>query len=127
MVDAATDRRAIWARALKALGGTVEEAADSRAAFRALDRGGWDAIVLSAELPDRTCLAVGDYARFRLPDAKVIVVTDGRLFSDGRIFELLPNACACVSGATRPSDIAALVEFHVGAAETGTGEQTPFH
>ncbi|MAQ52413.1 MAG: hypothetical protein CMK97_15910 [Pseudomonas sp.] len=56
--------------------------------------------------------AVADYASYRLPDARVICVTNTSFFSDGSIFAHMGNASTLVPMGTPPEDIAAMVEYY---------------
>ena len=49
---------------------------------------------------------------YRCPEARVIFVTNTTFFSDGSIFAHSPNACAYVPAATRPEDLAAMVDYY---------------
>ena len=60
----------------------------------------------------RSALAVADYASYRLPDARVICVTNTSFFSDGSIFAHIGNASTLVPIGTPPEDIAAMVEYY---------------
>lgn len=112
IVDRVAPRSEVWGRSLRTMGASVTTVSTEEAAIAELDRASWSVLIVNAGLAGGGCLVVADYARFRQPDAKVIVVTDGGLFSDGRIFELLPNACACIPGGTDAGDLTALVDFH---------------
>jgi DNA-binding NtrC family response regulator len=79
-----------------------------------------DIIILNLVLQDGSALAVADYASYRLPDARVIFVTNTSFFSDGSIFSLVPNACAFVRTGTPPADLAALVEHYGGSPHVST-------
>ena len=68
------------------LAGTAAEA------YAALRGGGFEALVLDMELPKGEAIAVADFATYRNPDLPIIAVTARGFFSDGAIFELVPNA-----------------------------------
>ena len=65
------------------------------------------------ELPEDGAIAVADFATYRTPDA-IIAVTADSFFSDGTIFELLPNARGVLRAPLRLEDMAALVEHYGG-------------
>ena len=69
-------------------------------------------IVLSLDLTQGSALAVADFASYRHPEVRVIFVTRTRFFSDGSIFQLVPNTAAFLPARTPPEDLAALVEHH---------------
>ena len=74
-----------------------------------------DIIILNLVIEDGSALAVADYASYRLPDVRVIFVTNTTFFSDGSIFSHAHNACAFLPSGTPPEDIVAMVE-HYGNA-----------
>ncbi len=106
----------IWQRHLQRMGMTVSRACGQQDAIEHLSTEETDIIIMDLLLADGSALAVADYASYRLPDARVIFVTNTSFFSDGSIFSFAPNACAFVQSATPPEDLAALVE-HYGPAE----------
>ncbi len=110
------DRGQLWARHLERQGAHVTMVHDRDQAFRALADSAPDMIVLALSLGEGAALSVADYAAYRRPEAKVIFVTGSSFFSDGSIFELAANACACLPADTRPQDLAALVAYHAQAA-----------
>lgn len=112
----------IWQRHLQRMGMKVSRACGQSDAIEHLSAEDTDIIIMDLLLAEGSALAVSDYASYRLPDARVIFVTNTSFFSDGSIFSFAPNACAFVQSATPPEDLAAMVE-HYGTDET-TGPQT---
>lgn len=106
----------IWQRHLKRMGMHVSRASGQTDAINHLASEKTDILILDLMLAEGSALAVADYASYRLPDARVIFVTNTSFFSDGSIFSFAPNACAFVQSATPPEDLAAIVE-HYGPAE----------
>jgi DNA-binding response OmpR family regulator len=104
----------LWKRHLERLCGTVFLALGQDDAVATLDCEPVDIIVMDLVLSDGSAFAVADYASFRRPEAKVIFVTNTSFFSDGSIFQHIPNACAFVQSRTPPDDLAALVEHYGG-------------
>ena len=90
----------------------VEIAADQDGAVGRLAEQGYSVLVVNLILAEGSAFAVADYANYRYPETKVIFVTNTSFFSDGSIFQHVPNACAFVPMHTRPEDLAALVEHH---------------
>lgn len=88
---------------------------DEASAIAALDDGTFDIIVADLMLDEGSALTIADLVAYRQPDAKVIFVSNSSFFSDGSIFQMCANACAYVPRATKPEDLAAMVE-HYGAA-----------
>ena len=106
----------IWQRHLQRMGMQVSRARGQTDAIGYLSTEDSDVIIMDLMLSEGSALAVADYASYRLPDAKVIFVTNTSFFSDGSIFSFAPNACAFVQSATPPEDLAAMVE-HYGPTE----------
>ncbi len=104
----------IWQKHLERQGMQVAHAKSQSDAIAHLGAHETDIIILDLMLEGGSALAVADYASYRLPEVRVIFVTNTSFFSDGSIFSYAPNACAFVQSATPPEDIAAIVE-HYGA------------
>ena len=64
--------------------------------------GGFEALVLDMELAEGEAIAVADFATYRNPDLPIIAVTARGFFSDGAIFELVPNARGLLRAPLRP-------------------------
>ncbi len=105
---------AIWARHLVRQGTEVTLRMTSADATMALSEAAFDLIVLNLSLGEAEALSVADYAAYRHPESKIIFVTGSTFFTDGSIFSICPNACACLPEHTPPQDLAALVEYHLG-------------
>jgi len=105
----------LWQRHLERSGARVTIAADQAAAIAALQRRNPDVIVLDLVLQAGSAIAVADYASYRRPDTRIVFVTNTTFFSDGSIFNHVPNACAYLKAATPPEDLAAIVEHYGGA------------
>jgi DNA-binding response OmpR family regulator len=101
-----------WFDELSAAGCDVHVASSAQQAIRVMDACTVAVIVLDLELTAGGALSVPIYAGYRLPDARVIVVTGSTVFNDGSIFDLCANACAYLNSASRPGDLAALVDYH---------------
>jgi DNA-binding NtrC family response regulator len=102
----------VWSRHIERLGATVSFARTQGDAMTALQDGHFDVVILDLELTLGRAFAVSDYISYRHPACKVIFVTSNSFFSDGSIFSYMSNACALIPAATRPEDMAALVEHH---------------
>jgi DNA-binding response OmpR family regulator len=103
---------AIWCQALHRIGAKTELVADENAAIAAIGNTSFDVIVLCLNVKDGSAMAVSDYASYRSPEAKIILVTVQNFFSDGSVFSYLSNACAMVPSYTPAYDLAALVDYH---------------
>ena len=106
----------VWAMHLSRLGHVVAIASSQEEAVSYISLENVDVIVLDLLLEGGSAMAVADYASYRRPAARVVCVTSRSFFSDGSIFAHAPNAAALVSSETPPVDLAAIVEYHGGAA-----------
>ena len=102
----------IWARHLERLGHETLVVHAQDDAVHALSQIAVDVIVLDLMLTNGSAIAVADYASYRWPDTRVVFVTNSTFFSDGSIFNHVPNAAAMVTEQTPPNDLAAIVEYH---------------
>lgn len=102
----------LWSRHIERLGAQVELARSQMAAMDAIRDRAHDVLVLDLALTIGSAFAVADFASYFRPSCKVIFVTSTSFFSDGSIFAFMANACALIPLATRPEDMAALVEHH---------------
>ncbi len=112
IVESDTGLSTVWRMHLKRQGADVSVAASQAQAVEFLQFHAPQVIVLSLDLEEGSALAVADFASYRHPDTRVIFVTRTGFFSDGSIFSLVPNTAAFLPAATRPEDLAALVEHH---------------
>ncbi len=111
------DLAAIWAGFLARQGMDCVLAGTASASRTELRRQPFDAVVLDMEMPE--AISVADFAIYRNPEMPIIAVTAETFFSDGAIFELIPNARGLLRTPLRLEDMAALVEHYGGRyAET---------
>ena len=102
----------IWARHLERLGHQTVVVHAQEDAVTYLRLNVVDVIVLDLMLEYGSAIAVADYASYRWPETRVVFVTNSTFFSDGSIFNHIPNAVALVQEQTPPCDLAAIVEYH---------------
>ncbi len=114
IVEANPDLSKVWKRHLERHGCTVQVAASQEDAVSVLQKDRIDVIVLNLLLEAGSAFAVADFASYRQPGARVVFVTRSTFFSDGSIFNLVPNACGFFPVQTPPEDLAAIVT-HYGA------------
>lgn len=105
----------IWKRHVERFSAEVTLVQSQEAAVTHIERAEIDIVVLDLILGGGSAIAVADYCAYRRPDAKIIFVTNTSFFSDGSIFQHIPNACAFLPSRTAPEDLAAVVE-HYGSA-----------
>lgn len=102
----------LWTAHLKRQGVDVVQASTQSEAIKILRFEGFDALVLDVILPDGGAIAISDYATYRQPDLPIIAVTAGGFFSDGSIFELIPNARSLMRVPLRPDDLVAVLDHY---------------
>ena len=102
----------VWKRHLERQGATVAVATSQAEAVERLQNYSVNVIVLSLDLAEGSAFAVADFASYRHPKAGVVFVTRSTFFSDGSIFQLVPNTAAYIASQTPPEDLAAIVEHH---------------
>lgn len=112
IVEGKPDLGWIWSRHLKRRGCEVVVSSTQLDAIAALQNEDIDIIILDLILENGSAFAVADFASYRQPAAKVIFVTDTGFFSDGSIFQHIPNACAMMPTEVTPEDLGALVEHY---------------
>jgi len=98
-----------WARFLTARGLEVELATSQRDAVAAMRFKTFDALVLELILPDGGAIALADFATYRFPDITIVTVTSTNFFSDGSIFNLIPNARGMMRQPVCPGDLAEIL------------------
>lgn len=124
IVEHNADLGRIWTRFLARRGVEAELATSQAEAIKALRFNDYDALVLQLVLPDGGAIAISDYATYRNPNVPIITVTNSSFFSDGSIFELIPNARSMMSTPLRPDDLAAVLE-HFGRAREPASAPLP--
>ena len=109
IVESDANLARLWRKYLEREGCTVCTAQTQETAIAALRFRDFDALVLDLGLPNASVLAISDFATYRSPDIPIIVVTANSFFSDGSIFEIIPNARSHLQEPVRPGDLAAVV------------------
>lgn len=112
IVESSEELSSVWRLHLKRTGAEVHVAHTQDQATDLLLKLDPQVIVLDLVLEEGSALAVADFASYRRPDARVVFVTNTSFFSDGSIFQHCANACAYLPVATKPSDLAAMVEHY---------------
>ena len=110
IVEKSHELSTLWQRHLERLGHVVRCAQAQDQAIAQIQKREPDIIILNLVLERGSALAVSDFASYRVPNARVIFVTDTTFFADGSIFAYAVNACAYVQARTPPDDIAAMVD-----------------
>lgn len=65
--------------------------------------------MLNLSFESGAAMSVADYASYRLPSAKIIIINSTSFFSDGSIFNHFVNAQTSLPESTKPEDLAATV------------------
>ena len=112
IVESCSELGQLWQRHLERLGMQVVLRATQDDAIAYLSENDPQIIILNLVLEEGAALAVSDFANYRLPDTRVIFVTNTSFFSDGSIFAHAANARAFVPMGTPPEDLAAMVEYY---------------
>lgn len=106
------DLGTLWGDHLRRQGAEVTLVATGDDAVAVLRKTPVEVIVLDLVLSEGSALAVADYASYKRPHAKVVFVTTTSFFSDGSIFQHVPNACAFLQTHTPVEDLTAVVEHY---------------
>lgn len=115
IVESDPDLGRLWARHLERMGANVLVSGTQSAAIGILQNVEVNVIILDLMVRDGSAFAIADFASYRRPASRIIFVTNTTFFSDGSIFQHIPNACAFVQSETPPDDLVAMVE-HFGSA-----------
>jgi DNA-binding response OmpR family regulator len=114
IVESNPDLAEVWKRHLERLRFEVSVAGSQSQAIALLRGDAPSVIVLNLFLDEGSAIAVADFASYRHPAAKVVFVTRSSFFSDGSIFNLVPNACGFFPERTPPEDLAEIVAHFGG-------------
>lgn len=112
IVEGNPDLGWVWRRHLERRGCQVTLATNQDDAVEAIRTTEVDIIVLNLILEDGSAFAIADFASYRRPGTKIIFTTNSKFFSDGSIFQHIPNACAMMPSELPPDDLSALVEHY---------------
>lgn len=112
IVKESADLAGVWSKYLERRGCIVELVDSQSKAITVLQTETVDVIILDLVLEQGSAIAIADFSSYRQPDAKIIFVTDSSFFSDGSIFQHIPNACAMMPAGVSKEDLGALVEYY---------------
>ena len=112
IVESDRDLGDLWCRQLERMGASVSIAGTQSDAIAVLRNTEISIIVLDLLVKDGSAFAIADFASYRRPNARIIFVTNTTFFSDGSIFQHIPNACAFIQSQTPPEDLAVMVEHY---------------
>ncbi|MCF6444910.1 response regulator [Nereida sp. MMG025] len=112
IVESDRDLGQIWSDHIARQGCRVTLVGSEDAAAKATLTDKFQVIILDLDLEEGSALAFADLASYRQPDSKILFVTKTTFFSDGSIFQHVPNACGFMGSNSRPDDLAAVVHHH---------------
>ncbi|MFV2033683.1 MAG: response regulator [Halocynthiibacter sp.] len=112
IVESDPDLGRIWKKHIERADCTVDLAGTQEAAIDLLQTQNVAVIILDLVLEHGSAFAIADFASYRRPEARVVFVTNTTFFSDGSIFQHIPNVRAFLQRETPPDDLAAIVEYH---------------
>ncbi len=98
-----------WAGFLEREGVVVSMVSSQQEALKILRHQTFEALILEMVLPDGGAIAIADFAAYRMPDVPVITVNSSTFFSDGSIFQLMPNVQSVIQAPVVGEDLAAIV------------------
>ena len=116
IVESCANLASLWKNHLESRGATVRIAPTAERAITMIATHPFDAVIVDLVLTDGSAISVADFAMYRRPEAKVIVLSDKHFFSDGSIFALTQNIRAYLSTSVPPEDLGAIVAYHCNAA-----------
>lgn len=117
VVESNEDIGRLWCDHMERQGATTVLAPDQESAINALRFQRFDALVINLLTPNCSVLSISDLATYRSPDIAIIVVTSNSFFSDGSIFDIIPNTRGFLHSPVAPEDLAAMVEHYGLSAE----------
>ncbi len=100
----------IWCKFLNMQGLDAQLVTSPDAAIEVLQTEAFDAMVLEPVLEEGSSIAIADFATYKNPDIAILAVTKSSFFSDGSVFEVLPNARGLLRTPIRPDDLVAYLE-----------------
>jgi len=107
----------VWCDHLERQGAETVLAPNEETAVAALRFQRFDVLVINLLTPNCSVLSISDLATYRSPNIAIIVVTSNSFFSDGSIFDIIPNTRGFLHSPVAPDDLAAMVEHYGLSAE----------
>ena len=102
----------IWARHLERQNHRVHVVTSQEDAVDFLCDNSPEVLVLDVMLEDGSAIATADFACYRQPNTRIVFVTRSTFFSDGSLFQHIPNTAAIIPERTNPDDLAEIVSYH---------------
>lgn len=101
--------RSLWSSAITSSEIEVVTASNLSQAQAAVFYDKFDIIIMNVQMDRNRALMLSDMATFRNPDVSIICVSNDSFFSDGTLFDLIPNVRSVVTHAVKPQDLGAMV------------------
>jgi len=111
----------IWKQFLEREKCDVQLAPTQKQAIDVLRFEQFDVLVIDLMMSNASSLTITDFATYKNPDISIIVVSASSFFSDGSIFDLLPNARGYMNQPIEPADLAAVID-HCTKTDTSVHE-----
>ncbi|MEM7719230.1 MAG: response regulator [Pseudomonadota bacterium] len=102
----------IWAKHLERQGYEVLVVSSQDAAIEFICDIEPEVLVLDVMLEDGSAIAIADFSSYRRPNTRIVFVTRSSFFSDGSLFQHIPNTAAIIPERTKPTDLAEIVAYH---------------
>lgn len=112
IVASNSELSSVWARHLERQHYAVQVVTSQADAVDLLCEVEPEVIVLDVMLDDGSAIATADFASYRRPNSRIVFVTRSTFFSDGSLFQHIPNTCAIIPERTNPNDLAEIVAYH---------------
>ncbi|MEM7439908.1 MAG: response regulator [Pseudomonadota bacterium] len=109
IVEPNADLAALWQRHLEREGCRVEAVTAYQDAMNILRMRAFKAVIIDLKLPEVAVFSLSDFAIYRNSDVSIITVSPDRFFSDGAIFDMIPNVRSHLQTTLDPADLAAVV------------------
>jgi len=109
----------LWAGFLEREGASATLVTTQGEALTQLRAQAFDALILEMVLPDGGAIAIADFAAYRMPDVPVITVNSSSFFSDGSVFQLMPNVQSVMQAPVEGKDLAAVIS-HLKSKRQGS-------
>ena len=102
----------LWAQYLERAGLVVDLKVSQAEVVKALQLNSYEALIMNLDFPEDSILGLTDLATYRNPNIAIVVVTNKSFFSEGSIFDLIPNACGYFNSCVDPKDLTEIVKHY---------------
>ncbi|MEM8803792.1 MAG: response regulator [Pseudomonadota bacterium] len=102
----------VWAQHLERQNHDVNVVTSQEEAVAFLCENAPEVVVLDVMLENGSAIATADFVCYRQPNTRIVFVTRSTFFSDGSLFQHIPNTAAIIPERTEPNDLAEIVAYH---------------